>query len=67
MPAKVPFSVVLQLLEANGWTLQRIVSPYRVFTKGRELPILIPVHEKKVDAVYVAKIKKILGYEEEEL
>ena len=58
--AEVPFSVVLELLEAHGWKLQRIVPPYRVFTRGRELPILIPVQDKMVSTVYVDKIEKIL-------
>ena len=60
MAAEVPFSVILELLEAHGWKLQRIVPPNRVFTKGRELPILIPVQDKMVSTVYVDKIQKIL-------
>ena len=60
MPAKVPFSEILGVLELHGWKLQRIATPYRIFTKGRELPILIPVHDKMVEAIYAEKIEKIL-------
>lgn len=65
MAAEVPFSEILKLLESRGWKLQRIVAPYRVFTKGCELPILIPVHGKMVSTVYVEKIEKILRAESE--
>ncbi len=61
----VPFKDVLAALEAHGWTLQKIWEPYRVFTKGRELPILIPVHDKMVSVVYVQKIEAILRAEAE--
>ena len=69
MGAEVPFSVILELLESHGWKLQRIVPPYRIFTKGRELPILIPVQDRMVSAIYVYKIEKILraeSHDEEE-
>ena len=59
---QVPFSEVLELLEANGWVLQRVWRPYFVFVHpDHELPLLIPVHDKKVSDAYVQKIKKILG------
>lgn len=60
MVEKVPFSEILGVLELHGWKLQRIAPPYRIFTKGRELPILIPVHDKMVEAIYAEKIEKIL-------
>ena len=63
MAAEVPFSAILELLESHGWKLQRIVPPYRIFTKGRELPILIPVQDKMVSTIYVDKIEKILRAE----
>lgn len=58
--ADVPFREVLELLESHGWVLQRIDPPYRVFVREGELPIYFPVHDKKVSAVYVDKIKAIL-------
>ncbi len=61
----VPFSSVLSILQEHGWEMTGIWKPYRVFTKGNELPIMIPVHNKKVDAEYVQRIKEILGLEEE--
>lgn len=57
----VDFHQVLVLFESNGWKLQKIYEPYRVFVRGKdELPWLIPVHDKKVDAVYVEKFKDFL-------
>lgn len=61
MADDVDFEEVLDLLESHGWQLQKIWAPYRVFLKdGVSLPILIPVHNKKVSVEYVEKIRKIL-------
>jgi hypothetical protein len=54
------FEEVLKLFESHGWKLQKIYEPYRVFVKQGELPWLIPVHDKKVDAEYVKKFKEFL-------
>ena len=57
----VPFSDVLELLESHGWVLQRTWPPYFVFVHpDHELPLLIPVHEKRVSHAYVEKIKRII-------
>ena len=66
MPGEVPFSVILGLLESQGWLLTRIYRPYRIFTKPGRLPIWIPVRDRKVAAVYVKKIQRILEAEAEE-
>jgi len=58
------FEEVLDLLESHGWKLQKIWNPYRVFVKEGQLPILIPVHNGKVDIEYVEKIEKILEEQE---
>ena len=60
MAEAVPFEEILGVLELHGWKLQRIDPPYRVFMKKGELPILVPVYDKKVNTLYVAKIEKIL-------
>ena len=60
MIKSVEFHQVLVLFESNGWKLQKIYEPYRVFVKQGELPWLIPVHDKKVDAEYVKKFKEFL-------
>ena len=60
MTDKVEFQRVLEMFEAHGWKLKRICEPYRVFVKGDELPWLIPVEDRKVDAEYVAKFKRFL-------
>lgn len=57
----VPFSEVLAWLESHGWVLQRTWPPYFVFVHpDQELPLLVPVHEKKVSVAYVEKIKAIV-------
>ena len=63
MEDRVAFVEVLQLLESHGWKLTGIWRPYLVFTKSGHLPILIPVHDRKVDIEYVRKINEILGRE----
>ena len=58
MAQNVDFEEFLELFESHGWKLQKIYEPYRVFVKKGELPWLIPVHSKKVDAEYVKKFKE---------
>jgi len=60
MAQGVAFEQVLKLFETHGWKLQKIYEPYRVFVRQGELPWLIPVHEKKVDAEYVRKFEEFL-------
>jgi hypothetical protein len=60
MSREVEFEEVLRLFESHGWKLQKIYEPYRVFIKQGELPWLIPVHDRKVDAEYVEKFKQFL-------
>lgn len=40
----VPFSALLEWLEAEGWSLRKIAKPYRVFTKPGRLPLPVEVH-----------------------
>jgi len=57
----VPFAEVLRLLEAHGWVLQRTWPPYFVFVnEDHPLPLLIPVHDRKVSEEYVRKIEKLV-------
>ncbi len=65
MKDHVGFEEVLELFESHGWKLQKIYEPYRVFVKRGELPWLIPVHNKKVDAEYVKKFKEFLEERDE--
>jgi len=58
--AERAFAEVLELLESHGWVLQRTWPPYYVFMKEGELPLLIPVKDRKVSEAYVEKIRKIL-------
>ncbi len=66
MRGQIPFSVILALLESQGWVLSRVYHPYRIFTKPGRLPIWIPVRERKVEAVYVKRIQRILEADAEE-
>lgn len=65
MVDNMDFEQVLELFESYGWKLQKIYEPYRVFVKKGELPWLIPVHDKKVDAEYVKKFKEFLEERDE--
>lgn len=47
------------MLNAKGYTLDRINGSHHVFTKPRELPVSIPVHRGKVKDYYVRQIKKL--------
>ena len=59
MATEVRFSVVRRMLVANGWRLTRISGSHHIFTKVGHLPISVPVHGKKVKAVYVRKIEQL--------
>ena len=50
---KFEFVEVLELFKKNGWKLHRIVGCHRIFTKAGENPCVIPVRNRKVDALYV--------------
>lgn len=65
MAQNVNFEEILEFFESHGWKLQKIYEPYRVFVKQGELPWLIPVHGKKVDAEYVKKFKEFLEKRDE--
>lgn len=64
----VPFAEVLALLERHGWELFRIHPPYRVFYLNGDpstgLPILVEVHDGKVDEAHVERIRRILEGDE---
>ena len=61
---KYEFVDVLELFEKNGWKLHRIVRCYRVFTKPGEVPCVIPVKNRKVDAVYVEEVVQFFSEKE---
>ena len=48
MANRVPFSLVLVVLEEHGWEFTGIWAPYRVFSKPGKLSILVEVHDKEV-------------------
>lgn len=65
MSSRVPFVRVLALLEEHGWEMTGIWTPYRVFTKGNCLPILVEVHDKEVTIEDFEDIKARVDREEE--
>ena len=60
MDRLVPFLRVLAYLEERGWEFTGFYTPYRVFTKPGELPILVEVHDKKVTHEAFEHIKSII-------
>ncbi len=64
MAQEVRFVALRSMLESAGWTLKRIRGSHHVFVKPGRLPISIPVHGKKVKAVYVRKVQQILAEEQ---
>ena len=65
MAEAVPFAEVLEFFESQGWRLQKIWEPYRVFGKEGEWPFLVPVHGQKVSVEYVDKIEAFFRQREE--
>lgn len=41
----VAFAQLLEWLEERGWTLRKIIKPYRVFMKPGHLPLVVEVHD----------------------
>jgi predicted RNA binding protein YcfA (HicA-like mRNA interferase family) len=59
MPSPVRFAKIRKHLERHGWTLVRISGSHHTFTKPGELrPLVIPVHQGKVDAIYEKQARK---------
>lgn len=56
MPSEVRFAVVRRRLEQNGWTLNRTKGSHHVFTQEGQRLFSIPVHKKRVRAVYLREI-----------
>ncbi|MCK5114811.1 MAG: type II toxin-antitoxin system HicA family toxin [Phycisphaerae bacterium] len=59
MPSEQRFSKVKKMLEKKGYSLSRISGSHHVFTKPGELPLSIPVHNRKVKPYYVRQIEKL--------
>lgn len=56
----IEYSTVRDLLESNGWTLQRTWPPFHCWTKGENLPILVEITDKKVRATDVQRIREAI-------
>ncbi len=66
MASQVSFSKVQYRLEEHGSTRSRIRGSHIVFARPGELPMSIPVHGRKVKAVYVKKVEQICKTHEQE-
>lgn len=64
-PPHADFRDVRRVLEAFGWTLDRMVGSHHHFVKPGELPLTIPtVAGRRVRRVYLDVICERLGLEE---
>lgn len=54
----VDFSKVLEFLETHGYRLRHFWGSYRVFTRGSELPFLVPVRDRKVSEDYFRLLRE---------
>ena len=59
MPSEKRFSEVKAMLEESGYRLVRIHGSHHYFSKPREHPISIPVHQGKVKPYYVRQVERI--------
>ncbi|NJO55497.1 MAG: type II toxin-antitoxin system HicA family toxin, partial [Rhodospirillales bacterium] len=66
MPSDIQFKQVRRLLEAHGWVLSRIHGSHHIFTKPEAQTVSIPVHHRKVKAIYVKQIEKLIADEKEQ-
>jgi predicted RNA binding protein YcfA (HicA-like mRNA interferase family) len=65
-PPEARFSDVRQLLEIEGFTLNRTKGSHNSFVKSGELPIVVPTKQgRTVSRVYLDDICKQLGLDEE--
>ena len=65
-PSDKSFNEVLKLFEKHGWKLYRIIGCNRVFVKSGESPCVIPVRNRKVEAVYVEEVVQLFSEQENE-
>jgi predicted RNA binding protein YcfA (HicA-like mRNA interferase family) len=58
-PNNAKFGDIRQLLELEGYVLDRITGSHHIF-KRNETIFVIPVHNKKVKAIYVRRVVELI-------
>ncbi|MGG6268428.1 type II toxin-antitoxin system HicA family toxin [Leptolyngbya sp. AN03gr2] len=62
-PNDVTFADIRNLLEQEGFTLDRITGSHHIFEKG-ETTFVVPVHNGKVKSVYVKRAIRLIELED---
>ena len=63
MASPVRFAVVKKMFEDRGWLLARVRGSHHIFSKTGKGSYPVPVHNNRVKAAYVEKIKQFLADE----
>ena len=64
-PTAMRFSEIRRLVEMHGWEMAKPKgSSHFVFKKAGQFPITIPVHNERVEDVYIDQICKRLGLDD---
>ncbi len=63
-PSTARFSDVRKLLEMHGWEMVRKKGSHFIFRKPGERSLPVPVHNDRVDDVYIEQICDLLGLDE---
>lgn len=58
-PKNATFSDIRNLLEQEGFVLDRITGSHHIFTKD-EITFVIPVHNNKVKTIYVKRVIELI-------
>ena len=61
-PQGVSFAEIRKLLEEEDFVLDRVTGSHHIFKRG-PLIIVIPVHNKRVKAVYVRRVVELIKSE----
>ncbi|AFY61066.1 type II toxin-antitoxin system HicA family toxin [Synechococcus sp. PCC 6312] len=63
-PNNARFTDICQLLELSGYLLDRITGSHHIFKKG-EVIFVVPVHNKRVKAIYVRRVVELIEGDQE--
>ena len=61
-PNKATFAEIRQLLELEGFILDRITGSHHIFQKA-DVVFVIPVHRNRVKSVYVRRVIELIEEE----
>lgn len=60
MPSEVRFAEIRKLLESHGWTHRQGKGSHHVFCREGAPIIVIPVHNNRVNPVYVREVEQAI-------